>query len=57
MIELGGLGIGADQVWGLATGELGLLVVRGLDKVGLPHLRFHILARRKCDSAWAEQKH
>ena len=55
VVELGGLGGGADQVWGLATCELGL-VVRGLTKVGLPHLRFHILARRKCDAAWAEEK-
>ena len=53
VVELGGLGSGAGQVWGLATCEL---VVRGLAKVGLSHLGFHILARRKCDAAWAEEK-
>ena len=53
VVELGGLGSGADQVWGLATCEL---VVRGLPKVGLAHLGFHILARRKCDATWAEDK-
>ena len=53
VVELGGLGSGAGQVWGLATCEL---VVRGLAKVGLAHLGFHILARRKCNAAWAEEK-
>jgi len=49
VVELRGLG--ADQVWGLPTCEL---VVRGLlAKVGLTHLDFHILARRKRDATWA----
>ena len=55
VVELGGLGSGADQVWGLTACELGL-AVRGLAKVGLTQLGFHILARRKCDAAWAEEK-
>jgi len=53
VVEFGGLGSGADQVWGLTACELGLAVRGQMAKVGLTQLGFHILARRKCDAAWA----